>query len=46
MEDWERNDIADLYYELLGYDDYDDMGFFGVWPVDGSNDDIDDFGDF
>lgn len=48
MESWEKDDLISLYDEMFGYMDDDDSydAYFGVWPKDGSNEDIDDFGDF
>lgn len=46
METWEKDELLNEYAGLWSYFEEEDEPYFGVWPKDGSNDDIDDFGDF
>lgn len=48
MEAWDKDELMNEYAGMLGWDIFEeeDDPYFGVWPKDGSNDDIDDFGDF
>lgn len=47
METWDKDELMNEYAGMWGdiFEEEDDP-YFGVWPKDGSNDDIDDFGDF
>lgn len=55
MEVWDKRNLLDEFNRIIDYGDeedpyydpsYDGTGYYFGLPIDGSNDDIDDFGDF